>query len=56
MPFMENTRPVISEGWTKIEAPMIVPTTMAMAWGNPMACRSPWDSFLFKYFITSPHL
>jgi hypothetical protein len=25
---------VISDGCTKIDAPMIVPTTIAVAWGN----------------------
>ncbi len=37
---MEGTCPVISDGCTKIEAPMIVPTTMAVACGSRMACRS----------------
>ena len=37
---MEGTCPVISDGCTKMEAPMIVPTTMAVACGSRMACRS----------------
>src|SRR6516162_7604537 len=35
-PLAEGTQRVISEGWTKIEAPMIVPTTIAVAWIRPM--------------------
>jgi hypothetical protein len=30
-PETEGTRLVISEGWTKMEAPMMIPTTMAVA-------------------------
>ncbi len=37
---MDGTWPVTSEGCTKMEAPMIVPTTMAVACGSRMACRS----------------
>ncbi len=37
---MDGTCPVISDGCTKMEAPMIVPTTMAVACGSRMACRS----------------
>jgi hypothetical protein len=31
IPAIEGTYPVISEGWTKIDAPIIVPATMAVA-------------------------
>src|SRR6267378_3038466 len=34
-------RAVISDGWTNIDAPMIVPTTMAVAWTRPMERRNP---------------
>jgi hypothetical protein len=40
MPNVVGTCPVISEGCTKIEAPMIVPTTMAVARPGPMARSS----------------
>ena len=33
-PGIEGTAPVISDGWTKIEAPMMVPTTIAVACGD----------------------
>src|SRR5262245_11809373 len=39
-PATEGTRLVISAGWTNTEAPMIVPTTRAVAWGKAMARRS----------------
>ncbi|MEE9246108.1 MAG: hypothetical protein V3U63_07885, partial [Gemmatimonadota bacterium] len=32
----EGTWALITEGWTNIEAPMIVPTTMAVALVSPM--------------------
>jgi hypothetical protein len=31
---------VISDGWTKIDAPMMVPTTIAVAWVRPRDRRS----------------
>lgn len=40
-PTTDGTCPVTSDGWTKIDAPMIVPTTMAVAWGWRMARWSP---------------
>src|SRR5215471_10361227 len=41
MPDSEGTAPDTSDGWTKIEAPMIVPTTIAVARVRPIACRRP---------------
>ena len=35
-PGTEGTWRLISEGCTKMEAPMMMPTTMAVAWSNPM--------------------
>jgi hypothetical protein len=36
IPEMLGTRLVISDGWTKIEAPMMMPATMAVALKRPM--------------------
>jgi hypothetical protein len=44
-PGIEGTCPVISEGWTKIEAPIMMPTTMAVAWGRPIALLSSGADF-----------
>src|SRR3569832_788094 len=41
MPETDGTAPETSDGWTKIEAPMIVPTTIAVARVRPIACRRP---------------
>ena len=41
MPDTDGTAPDTSDGWTKIEAPMIVPTTIAVARVRPIACRRP---------------
>src|SRR3954449_7073456 len=41
MPETDGTAPDTSDGWTKIEAPMIVPTTIAVARVRPIACRRP---------------
>ena len=30
-PGIDGSAPLISDGWTKIDAPMIVPTTIAVA-------------------------
>jgi hypothetical protein len=35
MPVTDGIWRVISDGWTKIDAPMIVPTTIAVAWVRP---------------------
>ncbi len=40
-PPADGTRAVISDAWTKIDAPMIVPTTRAVADGRPMT-RASW--------------
>src|SRR6478672_1813557 len=41
MPDGDGTAPDTSDGWTKIDAPMIVPTTIAVARVRPIACRRP---------------
>src|SRR5690349_12975032 len=41
MPETDGTAPETSDGWTKTEAPMIVPTTIAVARVRPIACRRP---------------
>ena len=41
MPDTDGTAPDTSDGWTKIDAPMIVPTTIAVARVRPIACRRP---------------
>ena len=38
-PGIEGISPVTSEGCTKIDAPIIVPTTIAVAWGRRIARR-----------------
>ncbi len=40
VPRTEGNCPVTSEAWTKMAAPMMVPTTIALAWGRPMARSS----------------
>src|SRR5205085_11300548 len=54
MPGTDGTRAVITDGCTKIDAPMIVPTTIAVAGTRPSTGRSGWllglftgDTFLF---------
>src|SRR5512140_341235 len=39
-PGIDGNAPLISDGWTKIEAPIIVPTTIAVVWGSLSAWRS----------------
>src|SRR5688500_19070533 len=39
IPAGDGTAPDTSDGWTKIDAPMMVPTTMAVARPRPMAWR-----------------
>src|ERR1039457_2518669 len=39
-PGILGTCRLISEGWTKIEAPMMIPTTIAVAWRRPMGRSS----------------
>src|SRR5256885_10567027 len=36
MPPRLGTARLTSDGWTKIDAPTIVPTTIAVAWGSPI--------------------
>src|SRR5207248_11358156 len=36
MPPRPGTARLTSDGWTKIDAPTIVPTTIAVAWGSPI--------------------
>jgi len=40
IPVTDGTRLVTDEGWTKMADPIIVPTTIAVAWGRRMARRS----------------
>ena len=44
-PDIDGAWPVISDGCTKIDAPMIVPTTIAVACGNRITLRSPVAAF-----------
>src|SRR5678816_4868578 len=44
MPLNDGTALLTSEGWTKIDDPTIVPTTIAVAWVNPIVRASLADT------------
>ena len=50
-PDIDGTWPVISDGCTKIDAPMIVPTTIAVACGKRITRRSPVAAVSFIWTL-----
>src|SRR4051812_42349887 len=44
MPLNDGTALLTSDGWTKIDDPTIVPTTMAVAWVSPIVLVSLADT------------